>query len=59
MIKDLILEFADWNAARLKAKAARTLERSIWWADYAEAMDNGETVEEVQARRRHDEGRDQ
>lgn len=54
MLKHLVIELADWFAAFSKRRARLWLDRSEWWADFAEAIETGQSIEDVRRAQRED-----
>jgi hypothetical protein len=50
VLKDLIVKFALWMSARRVAQSEKKLAASVWWSDLSEAIEEGISVREVQAR---------
>lgn len=51
MLKNLVIDMADMFSAFSFNRAQRWLARSRWWADFAESIETGESVEDIQKQR--------
>jgi hypothetical protein len=47
VLKNLIIDFADFMAAFSKHRSQLWLDRSVWWGDCAEAIDAGQSIAEI------------
>jgi hypothetical protein len=50
VLKDLIINFALWMSVRRAKQSENKLNASTWWSDLSEAIEEGISLREVQAR---------
>jgi hypothetical protein len=55
VLKNLLIDASDLIAGFCKRRAALWLRRSLWWADFADAVETGVSVEEIRKNRERDE----
>jgi hypothetical protein len=54
MLKEMAIELCDLIADACKRRARKWVERSQWWADAAEAIETGVSIEEIRRGRPDD-----
>lgn len=50
MLKDIVINFALWMSVRRAKQSETKLMASTWWSDLSEAIEEGISLREVQAR---------
>jgi hypothetical protein len=56
VLKTLVIDAADAIAAFAKERAAVWLRRSRWWTDFADSVESGESISDIQKQQGRDDG---
>lgn len=51
LLKNILIDLADLIAAFAHWRAARWLKCSVWWTDFAESIETGDSIAEIRKQR--------